>query len=220
VTYEALLSGYGFVKAGTFDSSEIIAEGGTLAVTGAYTQTGVTNVASNATLSVTKMLDEQGGALNMANGALHVYGGYLIESGALLDGGGTLIADVTNSGTIECGSATTCGSLTVLRDPPNGIYGNFTQTATGVLNMKIGGVNTHDSMSATGVVSLGGTLNLNLIDGYVPSPNDQFFMFQGNGSGGFAAISLPTESNGTFIPKYNWAGMAFYLYFQGNYYYH
>jgi hypothetical protein len=26
-------------------------------------------------------------------------------------------------------------------------------------------------------------------------------------------------ANGTFIPVYHWAGMAFYVYFQGNYYY-
>jgi hypothetical protein len=223
VTNYAVLSGYGFIKAGTFDADEIDVVGGTLAVTGGYKQTGTTNVASNATLSVTGMLDEQAGALNMADSTLHVYGGYLIESAALLDGGGSLIADVTNSGTIECGSATALDGFVVLRDTTNNvdvINGNFAQTATGVLDMKIGGVNAYDRLGVNGTVSLGGTLNLNLIDGYVPSPNDQFFMIQGNGSGGFAAISLPTENNGTFVPKYNWDGMAFYVYFQGNYYYH
>jgi hypothetical protein len=223
VTNYAVLSGYGFIKAGTFDAAEIDAVGGTLAVTGGYKQTGTTNVANGATLSVTGMLDEQAGALNMADSTLHVYGGYLIESAALLDGGGSLIADVTNSGTIECGSATALDGFVVLRDTTNNvdvINGNFTQTATGVLDMKIGGVNAYDRLGVNGTVSLGGTLNLNLIDSYVPSSNDQFFMIQGNGSGGFAAISLPTESNGTFVPKYNWDGMAFYVYFQGNYYYH
>jgi hypothetical protein len=71
-------------------------------------------------------------------------------------------------------------------------------------------------MSATGMVGLGGTFNLGLINGFTPSPGDVYYLFQGMGGGGFDVCNLPIVSNGTFIPVYNGRGMAFYVYFQGN----
>jgi hypothetical protein len=217
VTGGGVLSGYGAIMAGTLNASEIDVLGGKLAVTGAYTQTGgSTNVNAGVTLSVTGAVDEQAGVFNFINGALHGNAGYIIETNAVLEGSGVLVADVTNNGTITCGDATSYGNFSCVYDPMYGIQGNYSQSGT--LNMKLGSTNAHDSMSVSGLASLGGTFNLILINGFVPTPGDTYFFFQGRSSGGFAC-SLPPEPNGRFIPVYNQYGMAFYVYFQHNGYY-
>jgi hypothetical protein len=214
----AVLSGFDAVNAGVLNASEIDAQGGKLAVTGSYTQTGgVTNV-NGVTLSVTGALDEYSGVINLV-GALHVNGGYIIESAGLLDGSGQLIANVIKRGTISCGAATTFGGFNCIYDPMYGIHGNYSQTATGVLSMRIGGVNAHDSMSAIGTASLGGIFSLSLVNGFVPTPGDTYFLFQGMGGGGFDVCILPQVSNGVLVPKYSGYGMAFYVYYQRNGYY-
>ncbi len=62
--------------------------------------------------------------------------------------------------------------------------GNYTQSATGTLNIDIGGTSPgtqHDQFrvfngaaSGTGTATLGGTLNANLVNGFIPAANDFF----------------------------------------------
>lgn len=104
-----------------------------------------------------------------------------IQAGTL-SGSGTINGNVTNNGTITVGGAGTTGILY--------ITGNYTQTASGVLNLDIGGVepiSQHDLLIAGGTSTLAGTLNITRVGGYVPNPDDVFF----------AVLSVGTRS-GTF----------------------
>jgi len=73
------------------------------------------------------------------------------------------------------------------------ITGNYTQTSTGTLNIEIGGVTAgsqFDRFNISGLATLGGTLNISLIGGFVPNAGDSFqIMTFGSRAGTFAAIN-------------------------------
>jgi hypothetical protein len=98
-----------------------------------------------------------------------------------------ITAVVSNAGTILPGSLGLPGLLAV--------SGNLVEQAGASIDIDING-NTagagYDQVSATGLVSLGGTLNVSL-NGYVPQPNDvfQIFAFPGGYTGTFASVNLP-----------------------------
>ena len=118
-----------------------------------------------------------------------------LNVGGSLHSGGTINANVTNSGNISPGSSP--GILT--------INGNYTQGASGTLNMEIGGTipgpSGHDQLVVTGMATLGGTLNASLINGFIPAPADSFTLIQaGSVTGAFATTNLPS---GTLLaPSY------------------
>jgi hypothetical protein len=128
--------------------------GGTVTVTGTglrfsqtYTQTaGVTNL-DRATWTV-PMVDLQGGRLV---------------------GGGTIVGNVRNAGEVSVGGDMAAGQLTIM--------GNYTQTAAGTLTLEIGGYNPgvgYDLLAVTGSAALDGTLNVSLINGFIPTSGDTF----------------------------------------------
>ena len=53
---------------------------------------------------------------------------------------------------------------------------SYTQLNTGTINIELGGTeaNTFDTLNITGAANLDGTLNISLIDGFVPSVGDTF----------------------------------------------
>ena len=76
------------------------------------------------------------------------------------------------------------------------VTGNYVQTAAGVLNADIGGTagTKFDQLNVTGAVTLGGTLNLSLINSFVPTIGSTFdIMNFASSTGTFATI------NGTHI---------------------
>jgi hypothetical protein len=188
----AVLSGYGTINSAVSNAGEIdAAVYQTLTVGGAYTQTaGVTNVYG--TLHVSGALDELGGVVNMASSNLYVLSHYTIESGAVLSGAGTLTADVTNDGLIQVGGPNSTLALMFQSDGSNSVYGNFTQTDTGELDMNLANPTMNGSLvSASGLFTLGGTLHVHLINGYTPQPGDTFNLISGMTSGDFAVLDLP-----------------------------
>jgi hypothetical protein len=145
---------------------------GTLTVRGAYTQTGGTTVlltttAHNATLD-TAFVDIQGGRLT---------------------GEGTITGDLQNAGTIEL------GPLDPARFPAGtlNIGGNYTQTASGVLVVKVGQQGPDlrsDFLNVAGTATLDGTLNISLIFNYRPQAGDTFVPLSfGDRSGNFATVN-------------------------------
>jgi hypothetical protein len=156
-----------------------LAFAGTLTVSGAYTQTdGSTTLLVNGTLNV-NFVDIQGG---------------------LLTGAGTITGDVQNAGTI---------SLSTF-DPaqPNigtlNIQGNYTQTASGVLNVKIAGTGS-DVLNVGGTATLDGTLNIVLINQFTPQTGDVFVPLSfGNRSGDFANVNgLTINDHQAFDPSFD-----------------
>ena len=106
------------------------------------------------TLATTAISFEGGGQFNWTSGTLHV---------------GVFEGDLTNppNGTLAPGRS--AGSTTIL--------GDYTQQAGAVLEIEIGGTATatqFDFVDVNGTATLGGELELALIDGFVPSAANQF----------------------------------------------
>ncbi len=130
------------------------------------------------------------GTLVLASGNLTLSGtltanALLIPDGITLNGAGTVIGDVSNSGTIAPGTST--GILT--------ISGNYTQTSTGALNVEIGGTTVgteYDRLAVSGTASLDGTLNVS--EGAVaPVAGTTYTVITcGSCTGTFATVSSPT----------------------------
>jgi PKD domain len=216
----------------TVENSGIINGGGgaSLTVSGTMTWVGGTvtgfgalNIPSGATLSLgegnntTETLDgvalenagtaawstgtlviAEGGALNNMPGA--VFGspgntGLLSLNSGTLGGSGTINANVTNAGQVIPGGTGAAGTLT--------INGNYTQTATGALDINIGGLTAdshYSQLAVSGAATLGGTINLALINGFQPAFGNTFqVLIFGSSSGNFANYQGTSLASGLFL---------------------
>ena len=105
-------------------------------------------------------------------------------NGGTLSGPGTVNGNLTNAGEVDLGTAV--GRLTV--------SGNYNQS--GVLSVKVGGTTAasqYDQVAVSGQASLGGTLNVSLINGFGPAVPETFAALSASGvTGSFAATNLPS----------------------------
>jgi hypothetical protein len=112
--------------------------------------------------------------------------GVLTNTGEL-EGKGTIIANVSSSGTVSPGESP--GLLT--------INGSFTQSSSGILDIEIGGSNAgvdYDVLKVTGAATLGGTLRVTLLNGYVPPAGTEFdFLQSATSSVSFTQVLLPPD---------------------------
>lgn len=123
------------------------------------------------------------GATILNGGNLSALGG----SGASIQGGvirgsGTITGNLSNAGTLAPGFSP--GRLV--------ITGNYSQT--GVFAVEIGGLTAQaqfDQLRVNGSATLGGILDVDLIDGFVPAAGNSFLVLDGSTSGSFAGTSLP-----------------------------
>jgi hypothetical protein len=152
---------------------------GVFQFTGGYVQTaGRTTVAAGATLAVPGPVGAQ------------ILGGELT-------GGGTVQGSVGNGGAVRPGSSQ--GVLT--------IFGNYTQTATGVLAVEIGGLAPgagYDRLFVTGLTTLDGTLAVQAVNGFLPNFGDTFdVVIPGPRVGQFAAYTgLDLGTYRLLVPQY------------------
>lgn len=176
---------------------------------GGIVQSTVAMIASNsgslgsATVSGTRSIWNNSGSLHIGGrdsasggkGSLAIdAGGKVIASdatvwtsGTLTGSGGTLEADVINRGLIAPGGPT--GSISVL--------GDFTQLSTGKLVVDIADADSFDHLSISGQASLGGKLEIKLLDSFVPSSGTIFDILDWNASSGaFSSIVLPPLPGG------------------------
>jgi hypothetical protein len=131
--------------------------------------------------------------LTLAGGTLNAPGGLTLDQNATLSGAGTITGNVTNDGRIQPGGPGTTGVLS--------ITGNYTQGANGVLTIAIAGpaANQFDRLLVGGDATLDGTLNIGLLNGFVPTRANTFQIMTwarltAGGSGDFPS------TNGTAIP--------------------
>ena len=123
------------------------------------------------------------------NGTTTVEGGTLDPSGdvellgGVLEGNGIILSNVSNSAMVSPG--TSAGRLT--------IQGDYTQTVEGVLDVEIAGLlagHDFDVLIVSGTATLDGTLELTLLDGFSPAPDDDFkVVSSGARLGSFVDIS-------------------------------
>jgi len=118
-------------------------------------------------------------------GVLSAPAGMNIQAG-LLFGKGTIKSKVHSSGSVTPGdSVTSTGNLS--------IAGTYTQSATGALNISIGGLTVgtqYDRLAVANGVSLNGTLNIKLIHSFVSTIGSTFTILTGSAiTGKFATVN-------------------------------
>ncbi len=122
-------------------------------------------------------------------------GNPLLLKGGVLGGTGTVIGSVNNmSGILAAGQSP--GALTVT--------GNYIQEAMGTLEVELGGLTPgteYDVLSVGGTATLAGTLDVSLIDGFIPGDGDMFDIISyGARVGAFATVNLPCGPSGACAP--------------------
>lgn len=143
-------------------------------------------------------LDAQGGFTQSA-GFTQFKGGNLKTPTAALHGGklggiGTLTGDLQNDGGIVAPGFSP-GTIT--------INGNYTQSASGALDMEIGGLSAgtqYDQMIVNGTANLAGTLNIVQYNGFSPSAGTSFQLMKYYAySGAFSATNNVFSTAGIYF---------------------
>ncbi|MBI4292852.1 MAG: filamentous hemagglutinin N-terminal domain-containing protein [Betaproteobacteria bacterium] len=164
---------------------------GTSSIHPKFTNTGAININSG-TLNPTFASNTNSGAIAVASGATLSTGALTNASTGSISGGGTVnlgTATLTNNGTLAPGTSTAAGTLS--------LTGNLSMGSSSLLKVKLGGATagTYDKLAVTGNVVMGGTLNVSLIDSYVPVSGDahSFLGMTGTATGTFATTSFPSN---------------------------
>ena len=124
--------------------------------------------------------------------------------GGTLEGTGTLICQLTNSSVVHPGMSP--GILTLSTAGGNNSY---TQAVLGALSIDIGGTNAgtqYSQLGAAGVpVNLGGSLNVNLINGFTPTAGQTFTILTcGSRTGTFPILNgAYLGTNLALVPVYS-----------------
>jgi T5SS/PEP-CTERM-associated repeat protein len=150
--------------------------GGTVRTGGTTNNNGRVFIAGNGTRSATFQL----------MGGTHVFGNNLvIASNAFLTGNGTIIAGVTNSGTIAAGAS--AGSIT--------ITGPLVLSNSSNLHFELGGTTAgsqYDRLNISNAVTYAGTVNVQLINAFTPSGGQVFQLINAPSRlGAFSSVNLP-----------------------------
>ena len=132
-------------------------------------------------------LTKSGSGTVLINNNQNTGTGSVSVSGGVLGGGGRVSGNLTNAsgGTVAPGAS--AGVLTV--------QGNYVQQSGSTLAIEIGGLSegqTYDVLNVTGSMTLnGGTLNVSLIDGFMPAAGNSFDILDFTSlTGGFTSLVL------------------------------
>lgn len=151
----------------TSKGSLTLQSGKILTTPGALTNAGKLTVGARSNLKVTGSYTQTAGSTTV-DGTLTAPGGTTINAGSLF-GKGTIASTVTSSGPVTPGdSATKPGKLSPT---------TYTQHATGSLNIGIGGLTAGTQYGRVAVAngaSLGGTLNVTLVNNFLPAIGSTF----------------------------------------------
>ena len=161
----------------------------------------------------TVQLQNNGGTVESSSGVLDLFS-YTHNSGTIRLSGGDIILP---SFTLQAGALEGTGTVTVATLTSAGavrpglsagllsLNGGYTESG-GSLDIELGGTGagvTHDQLAISGAATLGGTLNVSLISGFVPLPGDRFAILTcGSRSGMFSATNAPALPEGYWIVKY------------------
>ena len=136
-----------------------------------------------------------GGITVGANSPAAADGELRVNAQGLLSGSGTIIGNVLNAaGTVAPGNSPGILSVT----------GNYTQSSAGTLQIELGGTTPgsgFDQLLVTGGMSLAGTLNVSLTNGFLPKKNDSFDILDWGSAGltgTFTTVHTP-NMNGRIV---------------------
>lgn len=172
--------------------------GQALTTTSNLSNSGKTIVGASSAFTIGGSYTQVAGSTTV-DGTLAAPAGLSLQKGSLA-GKGTLVSAVTSSASITAGdSLTKPGKLAV--------SGSYTQQSQGMLNISVGGTGagTFGELAVTNGVSLGGTLSIKLINGFVPTTGDTFTILTGSVvSGTFTTVKGETiNSSEHFEVSYN-----------------
>jgi uncharacterized membrane protein len=159
-------------------------------------------VSGGSSLTVSTSYVQASGSLILAGGTLGA--GLLDLQGGVLGGSGAINGNLRNAAVVSPGTATATGVLT--------INGDYTQAATGTLDLRIGGPTAgsdYDQLVVNGFATFDGTLDLHLVNGFQPQPGDPFqVLLFAQGQGTFSTYTgdvsgfsfLYVYDDGGFLP--------------------
>ncbi len=162
------------------------------------------------------------GSASIAGGAIGSINGVRVKSGKTLSGFGSVNGPLDNQGTVTGGTASNVlhltgkvtgpgsftqnvsfeGSYSPGNSPASVSFDATTLASTNQLLMEIGGTTAgtqFDHITATGTLTLGGALNVSLINAFTPAAGQSFDLLDfnpGSLSGTFSSINLPSLSAG------------------------
>jgi hypothetical protein len=196
----AITGGQTFTSSGSFTNQGAITVGKgsvfTVLAGGSYLQTGGRTTVDGK-LTIAKAEEENAAADSESEPAASVI---KIAKGSLFGNGGNIAAHVVSAGTvIPADSLTKVGELTVT--------GAYTQTSVGALDTNIDGASSgqFNLLNVTGTATLGGTLNIGLLNNFVPAIGDTFEILTGKEVKGTFATVNGTKINDSehFTVTYN-----------------
>jgi hypothetical protein len=136
------------------------------------------------TMSFSSGYTQSAGSISVEGGTISSVTPLNIQGG-LVGGFGTFATAITNAGSLAPGLSPGAVAIT----------GTYTQTAAGAFDVEIGGVapgSDHDQANLSDAAALSGSLNVSLVNGFMPADLDTFtIMTFGSSSGAFSAVNLP-----------------------------
>jgi hypothetical protein len=169
--------------------------GGISEVDPAFANSGTLEV-DTGTIAFTQTVNQTAGTTDLAGGNLIVTT-LNIQRGTLT-GSGVITGNVQNGGELDVGGSGAAGVLT--------INGNYTQTATGVLDIELGDAaqGEFDQLQVTGRATLGGTINVTLLPDFSANVGDSFQILTfASRSGDFATYNLPNLGELVLSPVFD-----------------
>jgi YVTN family beta-propeller protein/adhesin HecA-like repeat protein len=179
-----------FLGTSLLNAGNIILDSATFNVSAYMQNAGLFQV--TATGSASSVSFGLNGGTAQVDGTLATSQGVSVSGTGTLSGNGTIISNVSMAGITQAGDIPNPGILTV---GINGV-GNYTQGSAGSYDVVIGGLiagRQYSQLNTAGPVSLSGTLNVSLINDFVPSAGNQFaIMNAASLSGQFGTTNLPS----------------------------
>ncbi|MBL8804755.1 MAG: hypothetical protein JNN27_22355, partial [Planctomycetes bacterium] len=134
----------------------------------------------------------------LVGNVLNASTGVQLNGGTLRGNAGTISGNVVNNGGVLAPGSTAAGALNIV--------GTYTQGASGVMNVEIGGTTQgaqFDRLTVSGAATLGGTLNIQLINGFQPTSGSFAILGHASRTGTFATVNGTSIGNGfSFAPDY------------------
>ena len=163
-----------------------------------FSNAGKTTIGAGSGFSVGGSYTQTAGTTTV-DGTLTAPKGLILQKGSLL-GKGTLAAAVTSSALITPGDSSTKPAMFA-------VTGSYTQNSKAALNISIGGTSagSYGQVAVSNGVSLGGTLSIKLINGFVPTIGDTFKVVTGSALTGTFSTVKGTSINSSehFDVAYN-----------------
>jgi len=173
-----------------------------------FSNAGTMNIGANSTFTVGGTNDyvQTGGTTTLAAGTsiLAVASGHAVDiNGGTLQGIGTIQGNLNNvAGTVHPGLAGAAGILTVT--------GTYTDPPSSHLLIDIGGPNAglggFSQLQVGGTASLGGELDVSLINGFTPTNGELFAILTSGGLSGSFTDNVIHDGNVTFTVEYSPSG--------------